>query len=81
MLFLGGNVLQEIDTPIRQCSGKLIKHNITDDLISTDYNVNVSTEFTSPSNGNLKKMTWRNDNIDQQAWDSHPVYVTQEAAS
>ncbi len=34
-----------------------------------------------PPIGNLKQMMWINDNIDQQAWDSHPVYVTQEAAS
>jgi hypothetical protein len=54
---------------------------ITDDLISTDYNVNVSTEYTTPPIGNLKQMTWRSNNIDQQAWDSRPVYVTQDAAS
>ena len=81
-MFLGWNVLQhETDTPICQCSGKLIQRNITDDLISTDYNVNVSTEYTTPPIGNLKQMTWRSNNIDQQAWDSRPVYVTQDAAS
>jgi hypothetical protein len=38
------------------------------------------TELPPPI-GNLKQMIWTNDNIDRQAWDSRPVYVTQEAAS